>query len=119
MAIDNHFRIAFSAIYPDEKRTSILAFLAEPLAWYVRFGIRFRALLTDNGPAYRSDLPHAGTQTPLHQALYAPHQCKRHAVAVRTDAMGMKVVEPVVSTIFWKWARLVVWVVGQGASIRS
>jgi transposase InsO family protein len=54
VAIDDHSRIAFSAIYPDETRASVLAFLAEALAYYARFGIRFRALLTDNGPAYRS-----------------------------------------------------------------
>jgi transposase InsO family protein len=54
VAIDDHSRIAFSAIYPDEKRSSVLAFLAAALDYYARFGIRFRALLTDNGPAYRS-----------------------------------------------------------------
>ncbi|HEX5284635.1 MAG TPA: IS481 family transposase, partial [Bryocella sp.] len=54
VAIDDHSRIAFSAIYPDEKQTSVLAFLAAALAHYARFGIRFRAVLTDNGPAYRS-----------------------------------------------------------------
>jgi len=54
VAIDDHSRIAFSAIYPDEKQASVLAFLADALAYYARFGICFRALLTDNGPAYRS-----------------------------------------------------------------
>ncbi len=54
VAIDDHSRIAFSAIYPDEKHSSVLAFLTEALAYYARIGIRFRALLTDNGPAYRS-----------------------------------------------------------------
>ena len=54
VAIDDHSRMAFSALYPDEKQTSVLAFLAAALAYYARFGIRFRAVLTDNGPAYRS-----------------------------------------------------------------
>ena len=54
VAIDDHSRIAFSAIYPDEKRSSVLAFLAAALDYYARLGIRFRAVLTDNGPAYRS-----------------------------------------------------------------
>jgi transposase InsO family protein len=54
VAIDDHSRIAFSAIYPDEKQASVLAFMAAALAYYARFGIRFKALLTDNGPAYRS-----------------------------------------------------------------
>jgi transposase InsO family protein len=54
VAIDDHSRIAFSAIYPDEKQTSVLDFLRAALAYYARLGIRFKAILTDNGPAYRS-----------------------------------------------------------------
>jgi transposase InsO family protein len=54
VAIDDHTRIAFSAIYPDETQASVLAFLHAALAYYARLGIRFRAILTDNGPAYRS-----------------------------------------------------------------
>jgi len=54
VAIDDHSRIAFSAIYPDEKAGSTVAFLFHTLAWYERLGIQFRAVLTDNGSAYRS-----------------------------------------------------------------
>jgi transposase InsO family protein len=54
VAIDDHSRIAFSAIYPDETQASVLAFLQAAQAYYARLGIRFRAVLTDNGPAYRS-----------------------------------------------------------------
>ena len=54
VAIDDHSRIAFSAIYPDETQASVLAFLHAALAYYARLGIRFKAILTDNGPAYRS-----------------------------------------------------------------
>lgn len=54
VAIDDHSRIAFSAIYPDETKASVLHFLDAALAHYARLGIRFKAILTDNGPAYRS-----------------------------------------------------------------
>jgi len=54
VAIDDHSRIAFSAIYPDETKASVLHFLDAALAYYARLGIRFKAILTDNGPAYRS-----------------------------------------------------------------
>jgi transposase InsO family protein len=54
VAIDDHSRIAFSGIYPDEKRSSVIACLRSTLDWYARLGIRFKAVLTDNGPAYRS-----------------------------------------------------------------
>ena len=48
VAIDDHSRIAFSAIYPDEKADSTVSFLHQALAYYARLGIRFRAVLTDN-----------------------------------------------------------------------
>jgi transposase InsO family protein len=54
VAIDDHSRIATSAIYPDEKRGSVIAALRSTLDWYAGLGIRFKAVLTDNGPAYRS-----------------------------------------------------------------
>lgn len=54
VAIDDHSRIAFSAIYPNEQAASATQFLAEALAYYARLGIRFKAVLTDNGPAYAS-----------------------------------------------------------------
>jgi len=54
VAVDDHSRIAFSAIYPDERRESVADFLRAALAYYARLGITIRAILTDNGAAYRS-----------------------------------------------------------------
>jgi transposase InsO family protein len=54
IAVDDHSRIAFSAIYPDETRASTLDFLQRALAYYARLGIQVRAVLTDNGVSYRS-----------------------------------------------------------------
>ena len=54
VAVDDHSRIAFSDIYPNEQGASVAHFLTAALAYYARFGIRFKAVLTDNGPAYRS-----------------------------------------------------------------
>jgi len=56
VTIDDHSHIVFSAIFPDETAASTVAFLSQALAYYQRLGIGFRALLTDNGPAYRSRL---------------------------------------------------------------
>ena len=54
VAIDDHSRIAFSEIYPNEKGASVSAFLQAAVAAYARLGIRIRRILTDNGPAYHS-----------------------------------------------------------------
>jgi transposase InsO family protein len=54
VAIDDHSRIAFSEIYPNEQQHSVVAFLHAALVYYARLGIGFKAILTDNGPAYHS-----------------------------------------------------------------
>jgi transposase InsO family protein len=54
IAIDDHSRLAFAAIYPDEKRASVLHFLHAALAFYKGYGIDFKAVITDNGVSYRS-----------------------------------------------------------------
>jgi transposase InsO family protein len=52
VAVDDHSRIAYTAIYPDETADSSAAFLAESVAWFQRIGITVKKLLTDNGPCY-------------------------------------------------------------------
>jgi transposase InsO family protein len=54
IAIDDHSRLAFAAVYPDETRASVLHFLHTALAFYKCYGIHFKAVLTDNGVSYRS-----------------------------------------------------------------
>ena len=54
VAIDDHSRIAFSQVLPNEKGLSAAAFLLAALAYYAQLGISIRRLLTDNGPCYRS-----------------------------------------------------------------
>jgi transposase InsO family protein len=54
VAIDDHARISFSAMYPDERVPSAVAFLRAAVAYYRRLGITIKALLTDNGGAFRS-----------------------------------------------------------------
>jgi transposase InsO family protein len=54
VAIDDHSRIAYAEILPDEGPLSCIAFLRRALAWFDRHGIAIRRLLTDNGNGYRS-----------------------------------------------------------------
>jgi transposase InsO family protein len=54
VAIDDHSRIGFTAIYPDQTRATVIVFLHAALDYYRRLGIRCKAVLTDNGGAYRS-----------------------------------------------------------------
>jgi len=54
IAIDDHSRLAFSQLLPDQKTETTIAFLRDAMAFYAQHGIRIRALLTDNGSCYRA-----------------------------------------------------------------
>src|ERR1700675_2576966 len=54
IAIDDHSRLAFSRLLPNQTVDSALDFLRAALAFYAEHGIAIRRLLTDNGSCYRS-----------------------------------------------------------------
>ena len=53
IAIDDHSRISFAAILPDQTSASAIRFFHMSRAHFSRFGFRCRRVLTDNGPCYR------------------------------------------------------------------
>ena len=54
VAIDDHSRVAFTRMLPDQKAETSIAFLREAIAFFAARGVQIRALLTDNGSSYRS-----------------------------------------------------------------
>jgi transposase InsO family protein len=54
IAVDDHSRLAYAEVLPDEKAATAVGFLRRAVAFYQRYGIRIERLLTDNGGAYRS-----------------------------------------------------------------
>jgi len=62
VAIDDHSRIAFACLFPDEKTPSVLAALHQSIAFYQAHGITIRSVLTDQGSTYRSKLFAASCQ---------------------------------------------------------
>ncbi|ETH45064.1 transposase, IS481 family [Bordetella pertussis H939] len=54
VAIDDHARVAFTDIHPDERFPSAVQFLKDAVAYYQRLGVTIQRLLTDNGSAFRS-----------------------------------------------------------------
>jgi transposase InsO family protein len=56
VAIDDHSRIAFTALLPDEKATSSSRFLRHAVAYFAALGIPVRRVMTDNGPCFCSTL---------------------------------------------------------------
>lgn len=54
LAIDDHSRVAYAAILPDEKRSSCLRFLFDALRFYRTHGVPVQRVMTDNGVSFRS-----------------------------------------------------------------
>ncbi len=54
VCIDDHSRLGFADIMPDEKKESATAFLKAAIAWYAGLGITVERVMTDNGSCYRS-----------------------------------------------------------------
>ena len=53
LAVDDHSRLAYSEIHPDEKRGSCLAFLCNALRVFRRHSIGVERVMTDNGAAFK------------------------------------------------------------------
>ena len=54
VCIDDHSRVAFSQIMPDEKKQSATAFLKDALAYYKSLGVTVSRVMTDNGACYKA-----------------------------------------------------------------
>ena len=56
VAIDDHSRLAYAEVLPDQKARTAIGFLHRAVAFCRRYGITIERLLTDNGSAYVSAL---------------------------------------------------------------
>jgi transposase InsO family protein len=76
VAIDDHSRIAFTAMLPNEKAVSAAAFLQQAVDHFQRLGITIKRVITDNGPCFCSDLFRDTCQrlliTPKRTRFYRP-----------------------------------------------
>lgn len=56
VAVDDHSRVAFTAVYPDESRHSAAAFLRTAVSHFQSLGVPIQRVLTDNGMSFHSAL---------------------------------------------------------------
>jgi transposase InsO family protein len=54
VAVDDHSRLAYAEVHPDETAASTAAFAANALAFYAAHGVAVRRVLTDNAFCYTS-----------------------------------------------------------------
>ena len=90
--LDDHSRLAYSELHPDERAATVTAFLERGLAFYASHGIQPRRLLSDNAFVYR---PNRSLRELLARAgvrhLFIPTrrpQAKREGRALPADAQA-------------------------------
>lgn len=72
--VDDHSRLAYSEVLPDEKGATCAAFLERALAYFAANGItRVERLLTDNAWAYRYSLRQVCAAHGIQQKYIKPH----------------------------------------------
>ena len=54
VCVDDHSRVGFAQIYPDETGDSVTAPLETVVAYFRQLGVHVTGVITDNGPGYRS-----------------------------------------------------------------
>ena len=74
-AVDDCSRLAYSEVLPDERAATAVGFWGRALAWFAERGVTVRAVLTDNGPAYRSaDFALACSETGVRHRFTRPYR---------------------------------------------
>ena len=63
VCVDDHSRLAYTQLLPDEKATTATCFLIRAADWLGRHGVRVRRVMTDNGSCYRSYLFNTAVQS--------------------------------------------------------
>lgn len=72
--VDDHSRLAYSEILPDEKGPTCAGFLTRAAAYFAAHGItRIERIMTDNAWAYRYSLREVTTQLGARQKFIRPH----------------------------------------------
>ena len=84
VAVDDHSRMAFTQMLPDQKAETTIAFLNSAVEFFARHGIGVRALLTDNGSSYRStQFRHACQQMAIKHSRTRPYTPRTNGKAER------------------------------------
>lgn len=94
VCIDDHSRLAFAQVLPDERKATTAGFLEAALAFFASYGVKVQRILTDNGPSYHSD--------PV-KVVCARHRIKhKHTRPYRPQTNGKA--ERFIQTLIREWA---------------
>ena len=98
VAVDDHSRMAYVAMMPDEKAISAELFLRQAAGYFAQHSIQLRRVMTDNGPCFLSDRFKAQCQT-----LNARH-IRTRIYTPRTNGKTERFIQTAIRE--WAYARL-------------
>ena len=98
VAVDDHSRMAYVAMMPDEKAVSAGLFLSQAAEYFAQLNIRLRRVMTDNGPCFLSDRFKAQCQN-----LNARH-IRTRIYTPRTNGKAERFIQTAIRE--WAYARL-------------
>ena len=98
VAVDDHSRMAYVAMMPDEKASSAGLFLSQAASYFTQYNIQLRRVMTDNGPCFISDRFKAQCM-----ALNARH-IRTRIYTPRTNGKAERFIQTAIRE--WAYARL-------------
>jgi transposase InsO family protein len=83
LAIDDHSRVSFAQVLPDEKAVSCVQFLRQAVAYYASLGVRIERVMTDNGTGYKNTFKAACDELGIRHIKTRPYTPKTNGKAER------------------------------------
>ena len=83
LAIDDHSRVSFAQVLPDEKAVSCVQFLRQAVAYYASLGVRIERVMTDNGTGYKNTFKTACDELGIRHIKTKPYTPKTNGKAER------------------------------------
>ena len=83
LAIDDHSRVSFALIKPDETALSCVDFLRQAVAYYNRLGVHIDRVMTDNGAGYKKTFRLACEALGIRHVRTRPYTPKTNGKAER------------------------------------
>jgi transposase InsO family protein len=93
--VDDHSRLAYSELHPDQRGDTVIGFVERALAWFAGLGIHPRRVMTDNAWAY--------TKNPSLRRLLDQHTIRHILIRLHTPRTNGKV-ERFHQTMSREWA---------------
>ena len=83
LAIDDHSRVSFAQVLPDETALSCIAFLRAAVDYYASLGIRIERVMTDNGSGFKNRFRAACEELGIRHIRTRPYTPKTNGKAER------------------------------------